>query len=49
MESVTSYSFDYPNKFDDAIDSIGMFSMYFLDTGQSFAKAGTFNRRMLGI
>ena len=49
MESVTSYSFDYPNKFDDAIDSIGMFSMYFLDTGQSFAKAGTFNRRMRGI
>lgn len=31
MESLTSYSFNYPNKFDDAIDSVVLFTMKYID------------------
>ncbi|MFR7590223.1 MAG: hypothetical protein ACLUVC_02170 [Longibaculum sp.] len=31
MESLTSYSFNYPNKFDDAIDSVVLFVMRYID------------------
>lgn len=49
MDSVTSYSFNYPNKFDDAIDSIALFVMEFISNINKFAKARAFSRRKLGI
>lgn len=49
MESIVSYSFDYPNKFDDAIDSIVLFIMHFVNYGMKIPKVGTFNRKYLGI
>ncbi len=45
MESLTSYSFDYPNKFDDAIDSAIMGAMNFMDESRELPHAGTFSRR----
>jgi predicted phage terminase large subunit-like protein len=49
MESITSYSFDYPNKFDDAIDSIVLFVMKYIDKVDKFQRVKTFNRKQLGI
>ena len=49
MESITSYSFDYPNKFDDAIDSIVLFLMEFVSVVSKIAKVKPFNRSKLGI
>ena len=49
VDQLTSYSFDFPNKFDDAIDSVTMFVMYFIaDVGKS-TKAIAIDRRALGI
>lgn len=49
MDSITSYSFNYPNKFDDAIDSIVLFIMEFVSETYHFARAGSFNRRNIRI
>ena len=49
MEQLTSYSFTYPNRFDDGIDSVIMFTMYQIaDVGKS-TKAIAIDRRALGI
>lgn len=45
MESMTSYSFDYPNRYDDAIDSIVLFIQKYVDTTFSrLPVIGTFKR-----
>ena len=45
MEGITSYSFNYPNKFDDGIDSIVLFTMEFIDKDKnSFNEIGSFKR-----
>lgn len=44
MESITSYSFSYPNKFDDAIDSIVLFVMKYVEKEFEFSEVGTFTR-----
>lgn len=44
MESITSYSFNYPNKFDDAIDSIVLLCMEFINNRLDFPTVGTFKR-----
>lgn len=49
MEGITSYSFNYPAKFDDGIDSIALFVMEFISTNNHFAKVQSFNRARLGI
>ena len=49
MQGITSYSFNYPNKFDDGIDSIAMYVMEFIDEKNSFAKVTSFNRAKFGI
>ena len=49
MESMTSYSFNYPNKFDDAIDSIALYVMEFIVQTYKFAKLRPFDRRKLGF
>lgn len=49
MESIASYSFNYPNKFDDAIDSVVIFVMEFISNVNLLSKARGFDRRRLGI
>lgn len=49
MEAITSYSFSYPNKFDDAIDSIVLFAMHFLGNSKKFAKFKFIDRKALGL
>ena len=49
MQAITSYSFSYPNKFDDAIDSTVLFIQGFLDETTNFASVGTFNRDYYGM
>lgn len=49
MESITSFSFNYPNKFDDGIDSICLFVQEFISDKYQFQKVGTFNRRRYGL
>ena len=44
MESITSYSFNYPNKFDDAIDSIVLLCMEFINNRLKFPTVGSFKR-----
>lgn len=44
MESITSYSFNYPNKFDDGIDSIALLCMEFINNRLEFPIIGTFKR-----
>lgn len=44
MESLTSFSFSYPNKFDDAIDSCGLYADEFIDNAFEFPEVGTFER-----
>lgn len=44
MESATSYSFEYPNKFDDAIDSIVLFIQEFVDKSFEFSEVESFIR-----
>lgn len=49
MLGVTSYSFNYPNKFDDGIDSIVLLIMEYVSKVTNFAKATAFDRRNLGF
>ena len=49
MEGITSYSFTYPNKFDDGIDSLAMFVMEFISQAYKFAKVRSFDRRKLRV
>lgn len=49
MESITSFSFNYPNKFDDAIDSVCLFVQEFISESYKFAKVTSFNRNRLGF
>lgn len=49
MEGITSYSFSYPNKFDDGIDSIALYVMEFIAQTYKFAKLKPFDRRKLGF
>ena len=49
MASITSHSFDYPNKFDDAIDSIVLFIQQFIDNLLKMSKPKSINRRKRGI
>lgn len=49
MEQLTSYSFSTPNKFDDGLDSVIMYTMYQIaDVGKS-NKAKAIDRKALGI
>lgn len=49
MESITSYSFDYPNKYDDGIDSIVLLLQHFKKEKAKFYKIGTLERSYYGI
>lgn len=49
MEAVTAYSFEYPNKFDDAPDSEGLFIDEYVKQLSKPQRVGTFNRYALGI
>lgn len=49
IEAINSYSFSYPNKFDDAIDSIVLLVMEFIAKKSKVAKVKTFNRRAIGF
>lgn len=49
IEAINSYSFSYPNKFDDAIDSIVLLVMEFIAKKSKVAKVKIFNRRALGF
>lgn len=45
MESLTSYSFNYPNKFDDAIDSVVLLTMKYIDKGvNNFSEVDSWQR-----
>lgn len=49
MEQLTSYSFSKPNKFDDGLDSVILFTMYQIaDIGKS-TKAVAIDRKALGL
>lgn len=49
MEQLTSYSFAYPNKYDDGLDSVILFTMYQIaDIGKS-TKAVAIDRKALGL
>ena len=49
MEHFTTYSFDFPNKFDDSPDSVGMFCDEIIDDKSDRHKSVAISRRMLGI
>ena len=50
MEALVSYSFDYPNKFDDMPDAVALFVMEFIKQTSKPGKAQVFNRKkMLGF
>ena len=49
MQSITSYSFSYPNKFDDAIDSTVLFIQQFLEESTNFASVASFDRSYYGL
>lgn len=49
IEAINSYSFSYPNKFDDAIDSIVLLVMEFIAKKSKLSKVQTFDRRALGF
>lgn len=44
MQSVTSYSFLYPNKYDDAIDSLAIYADHFVEKETSYGRVSTFKR-----
>ena len=49
MDQMTMFSFTFPNKYDDAIDSVALFIMvHVLDLGKS-TRAIAIDRKMLGI
>lgn len=45
IEELTNYSFDYPNKSDDAIDSVVLYAMQFITTRSQFASIRAFQDR----
>lgn len=47
IDNVTSFSFSYPNKFDDGIDSLAMLAMEFINDYLKFPSVGTFDRSFL--
>lgn len=49
MENVTSYSFTYPNKFDDAIDSLVLLIMEFISKNGKFEGIKRIKRSLLGL
>ena len=49
MEQLTTFSFDFPNKYDDAIDSEAMFAHYIILDRASSSKAQVLSRRKLGL
>lgn len=49
MEHFTTYSFEFPNKFDDAPDSLAMFANEIIENRSSRNKSEVISRRMLGI
>ena len=49
MEHFTTYSFDYPNKFDDAPDSVGMFCDEIIANKTSKNKSIAISRKELGL
>lgn len=49
MKNLTEYSFDYPNKHDDAPDSISMFASEIILGGNKINKAEPIDRKKLGI
>lgn len=49
MEQLTTFSFDFPNKYDDAIDSEAMFAHQIILDRASGQKAQVLSRRKLGL
>lgn len=49
LESITSFSFDRPNKFDDGIDSISLYADEFVNEKKKFNKIKFYPRQLLGI
>lgn len=44
MEEIDYYSFDFPNKYDDAIDSVAMYCDCYVENSMNFPEVGTFRR-----
>lgn len=49
MENFVTYSFDYPNKYDDFPDAIALFTMEYIKGTSKPLKAQAVSRRILGI
>lgn len=49
MDQMTSYSFEYPNKYDDAIDAIILFVMHFIEQVNKFNGIQFLDRKELGF
>lgn len=49
INALVSYSFEYPNKFDDAPDSIALFTSKFVKEKSKQSRVKPLNRRILGI
>ena len=49
MESFVTYSFEYPNKYDDFPDAIALFTMEYVKGTSKPLKAQAINRRFLGV
>ena len=49
INALVSYSFEYPNKFDDAPDSIALFTSRFVKEKSKQSRVKPLNRRILGI
>ena len=49
MNAVTSYSFEYPSKYDDAPDSIALFTETFVKKKHKNSRVQALNRAALGI
>ena len=49
LDAFTSYSFEYPNKFDDAPDSVALFVMEYVKQHGKPLNAKPFNRRAIGF
>lgn len=48
IKDITVYSFEMPNKYDDAIDSVVLYCMQFVENTLMFAKATTFSMKLEG-
>lgn len=44
MEEIDYYSFDFPNRYDDAIDSVAMYCDCYVEDNMNFPEVGTFRR-----